>query len=219
MVWIGFQRPPNSPDWIGSFKDSASEKILPRLISRPASITSCAVTLFSVPIWSSLPQRPQFDSFFAASSIAARSTFMVFLIPVSFSSVIASEAKQSSNLAKTGLLRRCAPRNDGGSYGAAKIQPLDDVITLQLIDGLRRHHDLAVHDDISAVRYPDRLIKILLAHQHGQAKMLVELADLRDGLRDQERRQADRRLVDQQQSRRGHQRPRNRQHLLLAARH
>src|SRR3954466_4439566 len=73
---MGFHRPPNSPDWIGSFKDSASEKILPRLISRPASITSCGVTLFSVPIWSSLPQRPQFDSFFAASSIAARSTFI-----------------------------------------------------------------------------------------------------------------------------------------------
>src|SRR5436305_12071319 len=76
MVWIGFQRPPNRPDWIGSFKESASENILPRLISRPASITSCGVTLFSVPIWSSLPQRPQFDSFFAASSIAARSTFI-----------------------------------------------------------------------------------------------------------------------------------------------
>src|SRR3954471_3978338 len=111
MVWIGFQRPPNRPDWIGSFKDSASEKILPRLIRRPASITSCGVTLFSVPIWSSLPQRPQFDSFLAASSIAARSTFMVF---------------PHSSL-----------------YGAAKIQALDDVITLQLVDGLRRHHDLA----------------------------------------------------------------------------
>src|SRR4051812_1836250 len=78
MVWMGFQRPPNRPDWIGSFNDSASENILPRLISRPASITSCGVTLFSVPIWSSFPHRPQFDSFFAASSIAALSTFMAF---------------------------------------------------------------------------------------------------------------------------------------------
>src|SRR3954447_19100314 len=105
MVWTGFQRPPNSPDWIGSFKDSASEKILPRLISRPASITSCGVTLFNVPIWSSLPQRPQFDSFFAASSIAARSTFIrISSFPL---------------------------------YRSAQIQPLDDVVALQLVDRLR----------------------------------------------------------------------------------
>src|SRR2546423_1700836 len=76
MVWVGFQRPPNNPDWIGSFSDRASENTLPRLISLPASITSCGVTLFKVPIWSSLPQRPQFESFFEASSIAALSTFM-----------------------------------------------------------------------------------------------------------------------------------------------
>src|SRR4051794_25012746 len=164
---MGFQRPPNSPDWIGSFNDSASEKILPRLIRRPASITSWGVTLFSVPIWSSLPQRPQFDSFFAASSIAALSTFMG--VPHS------------------------------SSYRAAKIQSLDDVVALQFVDRLRRHHDLAVHDDVAAAGDPYRLVEVLLGHQHGQAKVLIEFADLRDGLRDQQRRQADRGLVDQQQ--------------------
>jgi hypothetical protein len=77
MVWTGFQRPPNSPDWIGSFSDSPSENTLPLLMSLPALTTSSGVTLFSVPIWSSLPQRPQLESLFDASSIAALSTFLL----------------------------------------------------------------------------------------------------------------------------------------------
>ena len=103
--------------------------------------------------------------------------------------------------------------------GAAEIEPLDDVVAFQFVDRIGRDHDLAMDDDVAAIGDPDRLIEVLLRHQHRQAETLVELADLGDGLRDQQRRQADRRLVDQQQARRRHQRARDRQHLLLPARH
>jgi hypothetical protein len=67
MVWIGFQRPPNRPDWIGSLSESPSAKDLPLRISFAADTMSSGETLFKVPIWSSWPQRPQFESLSAAS--------------------------------------------------------------------------------------------------------------------------------------------------------
>ena len=79
--------------------------------------------------------------------------------------------------------------------------------------------DLAVHDDIAAVGNAERLGEVLLGHQHGQIEPVLELLDLVDGAAHQDRRQADRRLVHQQNLRRQHQGAAERQHLLLAARH
>src|SRR5260370_26881202 len=91
---------------------------------------------------------------------------------------------------------------------SAEIERLADVVAFQFVDRPGRDDDLAMDDDVTTVSDPDRLIEILLRHQHRQAEVLIELADLGDGLRDQERRQAYRRLIDQQQARRRHQRAR-----------
>ena len=68
MVWIGFQRPPKrplcGPCW---FSGMPMAKTLPLRTSFAAATISSGPTWFSVPIWSSLPQRPQFESFSAAS--------------------------------------------------------------------------------------------------------------------------------------------------------
>ena len=101
MVWIGFQRPPNRPDWIGSFNDRPSEKVLPFLINLPALTMSSGDTLLRVPIWSSLPQRPQFDNFSAASIIAARLTGLRIGLSLWFHT---SCNRSSARLARSGPL-------------------------------------------------------------------------------------------------------------------
>ena len=72
-------------------------------------------------------------------------------------------------------------------------------------------------DDVAAVGDADRLGEILLGHQHGEPILFFQLLDLIDGAADQDRGEPDRGLVDQQDARRQHQRPPERQHLLLAA--
>src|SRR3954468_1572291 len=69
--WIGLKRPPNSPV-CGPSRSSGipSANTLPVLIRPAALVMSSGVTWLSVPMWSSLPQRPQFDNFLEASSIA-----------------------------------------------------------------------------------------------------------------------------------------------------
>ena len=83
MVWIGFQRLPNRPR-CGPLWPSGmpSAKILPRLMSLAAATTSAGVTWLSVPIWSSLPQRPQLESALKASSTACLETLMFRLLGV-----------------------------------------------------------------------------------------------------------------------------------------
>ena len=63
-----------------------------------------------------------------------------------------------------------------------------------------------------------RVKGVLLDEEHRQAFRLVELGDDVEDLLDDQRREAERRLVEQQQPRPAHQRARDRQHLLLAAR-
>src|SRR5438477_4926444 len=58
-----------------------SAKDLPCLMSLPASTMSCGVTWLSVPLMSSLPQRPQFESFCEASLMAAALTVMFIFSP------------------------------------------------------------------------------------------------------------------------------------------
>src|SRR3981081_1485198 len=59
----------------------------------------------------------------------------------------------------------------------------------------------------------------ILLHKKDRNATLVDLADDVEVLLDEKRRQAERRLVDQQQFRRPHQAPADRDHRLLAARH
>src|SRR5690348_7873924 len=64
----------------------------------------------------------------------------------------------------------------------AQIEPLDDIVRLQLVDRIRRHRDLSVDDDVAAIGDTDGLVEILLSHQDGETKALLELADFRNGL-------------------------------------
>ncbi len=105
------------------------------------------------------------------------------------------------------------------SCDATEIELLDDVVGVEFGHGLRRNRDLAMHDDVAAVGDADRLMEILLRHKHGEPELVLQVADGGDGLRDQQRREAHGRLIHQQQAGRRHQRARDRQHLLLAARH
>src|SRR5262252_10760428 len=75
--WIGLKRPPNRPV-CGPLLSSGmpSANTLPARIRRAALTISSGVTWLSVPMWSSLPQRPQFLSFSVASAIACLLTLM-----------------------------------------------------------------------------------------------------------------------------------------------
>ena len=82
--WIGLKRPPNRP-FCGPSRSSGmpSANALPVRIRLAALTISSGVTWLSVPLWSSLPQRPQLLSFFEASAIAAVPT-LIFMECVSF---------------------------------------------------------------------------------------------------------------------------------------
>src|ERR1051326_158100 len=103
----------------------------------------------------------------------------------------------------------------GGSSSARASQPeiklLDQVVVVELVGGAAFEGDLAVDDDVAAVGDADRLVEILLGHQHGERVALLHFADGLDGAADQDRGEADRRLVDQKNL--------GRQHLRLAPRH
>ena len=68
------------------------------------------------------------------------------------------------------------------------------------------------------MREPQRVEGVLLDEEHGQALARVELGDDLEDLLDDERREPERGLVEQQQLRPAHQRARDGEHLLLAAR-
>src|SRR5229473_1861758 len=74
-------------------------------------------------------------------------------------------------------------------------------------------------DHIATIGDGERLVKILLGHQHSQPLLFLQLLDLRDGALDHQWREPDRRFVDQQDPGLAHQRAAQRQHLLLAAAH
>src|SRR5689334_21453005 len=77
--------------------------------------------------------------------------------------------------------------------------------------------DAADLEHVRARRGFEREHGVLLDHEHGEPFALVQLADDAEDLRDEERREPERRLVEQQQPGAEHQRPREREHLLLAA--
>src|SRR5262249_25433776 len=78
--------------------------------------------------------------------------------------------------------------------------------------------DLAVDHHVAAMGELEGMVGVLLDQEDGHLLLLVDVADDLEDLLDDQRREAERRLVEQQQPRPAHQRPRDRQHLLLAAR-
>src|SRR5205823_14282574 len=100
-----------------------------------------------------------------------------------------------------------------------EIEPLHQIVLLQLLARPTLELDAAVDDDVAAVGDADRLREVLLGHQHGEADAALQLLDLGDHLRDEERGEPDGRLVDEQDLRRGHERTGEREHLLLATAH
>src|SRR6266851_282927 len=92
----------------------------------------------------------------------------------------------------------------------------DEFIVVQLGGRVAGENDLAMDDHIATIGDGERLVKILLGHQHSQPLLLLQLLDLRDGALDHHRCQPDRGFVDQQDPGLTHQRAAERQHLLLA---
>src|SRR6267143_5286165 len=101
----------------------------------------------------------------------------------------------------------------------AKIVVLHERVLLELGDRSAFEHDLAVHDDVAAVGDADRLVEVLLRHQHREPVAFLQLPDLVDRMDHEDGREAHRRLVDQEDLGRGHQGAGEREHLLLAAAH
>jgi hypothetical protein len=65
-------------DWIPAIAEQAGLRAV--AIEPAARTTSCGIMWLSVPIWSSLPQRPQFLSFSVASAMAFLPT-VIFIRP------------------------------------------------------------------------------------------------------------------------------------------
>src|SRR5260370_20377531 len=79
-----------------------------------------------------------------------------------------------------------------------QIEFTDELVVVELFGGAAFEGDLAVDDDIAAVGYTDRLVEVLLGHQDGQLVAVLQFLDLFDRALDEDRREADRGLVDQQ---------------------
>src|SRR6185437_178304 len=77
--------------------------------------------------------------------------------------------------------------------------------------------DAAGLHDIGTVRQAQRVMRVLLDEEHRDVLLLVDLADHFEDLLDDQRRQAERGLVEQEKPRPAHQGTGDRQHLLLAA--
>src|SRR5882757_1181124 len=73
--------------------------------------------------------------------------------------------------------------------------------------------DLAVDHDVAAMGELERVVGVLLDQEYRDLLLLVDVADDLEDLLDDERRQPERRLVEQQQPWPAHQRPRDREHL------
>src|SRR6185369_6545825 len=93
-----------------------------------------------------------------------------------------------------------------------------DIFAAQQLAAGSRDGDASVDHHMRAVSEPQRVESILLDQENRQALGAVELADRRKDLANDQRGKPERRLVEQQKPRPGHEGPRNGQHLLLAAR-
>src|SRR6266702_1095479 len=79
-----------------------------------------------------------------------------------------------------------------------QVQLMHQLVVRELVPRTAFVFDPAVDDHVATIGDPDRLVEVLLGHEHREAIAILELADLVYRVDDQERREADRRLVDQQ---------------------
>src|SRR5215472_1759788 len=98
-----------------------------------------------------------------------------------------------------------------------EIELLDIGVLAQAL-GRALEDDAAILHDIAMVGDVERHARVLLDQKHGQLPLFAQPADDAENLLDQQRRQAERGLVEQDHLGLGHQCPANHQHLLLAAR-
>src|SRR5438105_1826067 len=109
-----------------------------------------------------------------------------------------------------------APLAARAGFLGAKIELLDVLGMHQSVASVV-HHDTADLEHVAVMRRLKRHLGILLDQKDRHALLLVNAPDDGENLSHQDRRQAKRRLVEQQQRRAVHQRAPDRQHLLLAA--
>src|SRR6185295_6355928 len=122
-----------------------------------------------------------------------------------------SASRSSRALGPAGASRR--PGSDPSVL--AEVGLPDRLVLDQVARGPGQDH-VARLEHVAAVGDRQRLEGVLLDQQDRRA-LLVDLLDRREHLLDEDRREAERGLVEQQQSRLGHERPPDRKHLLLAA--
>src|SRR5204863_6549957 len=60
-------------------------------------------------------------------------------------------------------------------YSQSHVEFLDQLVVVQLLGGIAREHDLAVHDHVAAVGDGQRLVKVLLGHQDGELPLVLQL--------------------------------------------
>src|SRR5260221_12150633 len=97
----------------------------------------------------------------------------------------------------------------------AEVGPADRLVAGELA-ALPREGDAADLEDGGGVGRAEGQVGVLLDHQDGGPVLPVDGADDVEDLPDDDRRQAQRRLVEEEQLRVEHQRARDRKHLLLA---
>src|SRR5438034_4315697 len=93
-----------------------------------------------------------------------------------------------------------------------------DILTAQKLATRSRDRDPAIDHDMSAMREPQSMEGILLDQKYRQPLSTVELANRGKDLPDDQRCQAQRRLVEKAKPRPRHQGAGDGEHLLLAAR-
>src|SRR5712692_1094382 len=113
--------------------------------------------------------------------------------------------------------------NDGRNVKSATLAPAafeigrSYLLLLQQLASASAKRDQPIDHDIAPVRQIQRMECVLLHQEHREILLAVELLDRTEYLACNERRQSQRGLIQQKQTRPPHQRARDRQHLLLAA--
>src|SRR5581483_6037432 len=109
-------------------------------------------------------------------------------------------------------------RDTGDRPSDPEVRAAYVVVAFQLV-GRTRYHDRANLEDVAALRDLECEARVLLDHQHRHPLLAVQVAQDAEQLLRDERRETERRFVEQHQAGPPHERPRDREHLLLAAAH
>src|SRR5690349_8341177 len=109
-----------------------------------------------------------------------------------------------------------APRNRYRSD--TEVRAPHVVVVRELVGG-PRYHDRSYFEYVPAVRNGEREPRVLLDDEHRQLVFAVQVAERPEDLLRDERRETERRFVEEHEARSRHQRARNCKHLLLTAAH